>query len=102
MSKLVYPDDGIYKYCKNDIDVITASLSKVISNCNFDIPSNFTYKSYLNNLANIIGDYYDEIRSINYRLQRLNNNYEILETDLVNSTKKMGTIKIDERERMII
>lgn len=102
MSKLVYPNDGIFKYCKNDIDTITGSLSKIISNCTFDIPSNFNYKSYLSNLGNVVSDYHKEIRSINYRLQCSNNNYETLENDLTNNVKKMSTIKIDERDRMII
>lgn len=102
MSKLVYPNNGIYNCSRNDIETVIGDLSRIISNCNLDIPSNFAYRSYLANLDSTIREYYNEIKSINYRLQHSDNNYETLENDLISNTKRMSTIKITERDRMII
>lgn len=102
MSKLVYPSDGIYKYCKNNIEACSSNLSNAISDCSFDIPSDFTYKSYLSELASVLSEYQKEINSINLKLQKSNNRFETLESDLINNTQKMVTAKIKERDRMII
>lgn len=102
MSKLFYPNDGIYKYCRNDIESCSNNLNDAYGNCNLDVPSNFCYKSYLNSLDSVIRNYCNEINNINSKLERTNNNYENLESDLCINTKKIETVKIKDRERMII
>lgn len=102
MSKLLYPNDGIYTYCKVHIESCANHLSQAISSCNFNIPEDFVYRNYLNNLDNVARDYYREISSINSRMLKTNNNFKTLSSDLKTNAKKMTTGKIKDRDRMIL
>lgn len=102
MSKLFYPNDGIYKYCRTDIESCSNNLNDAYNNCNLDVPSNFAYKNYLNSLDSVIRGYCNEINSINSKLERTNSNYDDLESELSINAKNMETVKIKDRERMII
>lgn len=102
MSKLVYPKDGIYNYCKSNLDSTTSSLSRAISNCNLDVPYGFVYKRYLNQLYDNLYKYYREINAINSKIKQIDNNYNALESDLVNEANKLVSEKIKKRDRMII
>lgn len=102
MSKLVYPNNGIYNYCENDIYKITSNLTSAMQNSVFDIPSDFTYVSYLRSLDNELNNYIKEINSIDSKLKQTNDNYELLEETLEDSTKKLVSMKINERDRMIV
>lgn len=102
MTKLTYPNDGIYKYCKDNIECCRNSLYKSISGISLDIPSSFAYKSYLRNLPNVLTNYYKEINNINSKLQSSNNNYEVLSSELSSAINKMILIKVKRRDRMII
>lgn len=102
MTKLNYPSEGIYRYCRDDFELCISNLSKVISTCNLDVPANFTYKNYLNNLPSLLNEYYKEIDSINSKLQKSNKNYDNLSDALSTSTNRMESLKIKERDRMII
>ncbi len=102
MSKLEYPSEGIYGYCKDHLDSCTSDLSRAISSCNFDVPSGFQYYNYLNGLDNVIGDYYKEINSISSKMLKTHNNYEMLASDLEASIKKKNISKIKDRDRVIL
>lgn len=102
MTKLIFPSDGISKYFQGDIDECSANLLKAVNEISFDIPDGFTYKSYLNGLENMINDYRKEVNSISYKLQTVNNNFNILADDLETKAKRMEALKIIERDRMII
>ncbi len=102
MTKLIYPNNGIYNYCRNDLENISSNLSNAIENCVFDIPNEFKYKAYLNNLNYLLSEYYKEINSINSKLRKTNDNYKILSDDLENDAKSLVAAKIKERDRMII
>lgn len=102
MSKLIYPSDGIYKYCRNYIDACSNNLSNAVNNCNLDVPSGFSYKNYLSSLSSELNDFYREINSIDSKLQKSNNNYDNLASDLSLTTKRMSILKIKDRDRMIV
>ena len=101
MSKLIYPNDGIYRYCKNDAESCANTLLQAISDCNFDIPSGFVYKSHLSNLDNNIRSFYNEISNISSKILKIDHDYETLSSDLELSVKKMTVNKVKERDRMI-
>lgn len=102
MTKLYFPSGGIYRSSKSDIDNCLNDLSRAISNATFDIPAGFSYSGDLRSLSSTLNNYYQELKSIDYRLQNTNNNFNILEDDLEMSAKKMEAVKIKERDRMII
>lgn len=102
MSKLNYPSDGIYKYCRIDIEACSNNIKKAISNCYLDIPSDFAYRNYLRNLNNTLANYYKEINSINSKIKKVNATYETLSSNLSESVKNMVPTKIKDRDRMII
>ena len=101
MTKLVYPKNGIFNECKDDINSVITNLSNAISNCSFDIPYDFSYRSYLNNLNDKLNIYYDDIKNIKDILKSSNDRFENLEVTLLNDIKKLDDIKIKERDRMI-
>ena len=101
MTKLSYPKDGIYKYCKHYANSCANNLSNAMNNCNFDIPNGFAYKSYLHGLGGRIRELYNRTNNLEAKLQRSNNNIEVLSSDLLSSAEKMVDIKINERDRMI-
>ncbi len=101
MTKLNYPNDGVYKYCRQYSNSCANNLSRAMNSCSFDIPSDFTYRNYLYNLSGTFRQYYNQINNINERIQKSNDNIKILSSDLLNSVNKMTGIKIKERDRMI-
>lgn len=101
MSKIIYPSDGIYHYCRNHIDACTSNLIKSKSACNFDIPTNFKYRNYLINLAGLLSNYQRKLDDIDSTLQRIDKRYEDLSLDLTQGAKNIETPKIIERDRMI-
>jgi len=94
--------NGIYRYCRDGIEKSLSDLSRVIPNCDFDIPSNFVYKDYLENLGSNINNLYKELNKINSKLKEINAEYVQLEDDLIDSVKSLETVKIKERDRMVI
>lgn len=102
MSKLYYPSEGIYKYCRNDIEAGSNNLNNAYNNCNLDVPSDFSYKNYLDSLDSTIKSYCNELNNISSKLERTNSNYDNLESDLSSKAQKMVSVKIKDRERMIV
>lgn len=102
MSKIVYPSEGILSYCRQHIDGGFSNLRAALSYCNFDVPSDFSLRNYLNNLENVVGDYNQELSDINFKIQNTHNNYVSLDSDMETSVKKMTNIKIKDRDRMIV
>lgn len=101
MTKLSYPKDGIYKYCKHYTNSCANNLSNAMNNCHFDIPNGFAYKGYLNGLGGKIRELYNRTNNLDSKLQSSNNNIDALSSDLLSSANKMTNIKIIERDRMI-
>ena len=102
MTKLVYPENGIYKECRDNLESCSNNLSKTKGNCSFSIPSGFSYSGYLSGLGQVINKYLKESKSINYKLKETNDRFQDLSDDLEENTKKIVPIKVKERERMIV
>lgn len=102
MTKLVYPTNGIYKKCQSELKSCANNLSRAVSNCSLNIPSDFNYKNYLRNLDNTLSKYYNEIVSIDADLKKSDTNYENLESYLIDNIKGTTVVEIKERDRMII
>lgn len=102
MSKLVYPRDGIYNCCKSNLTLITEDLSNSINICNLDVPYDFIYKNYLDNLYDNLYKLYREINAISSKIEQIDNNYKILDSDMVSEINKLASDGIKKRDRMII
>lgn len=102
MAKLVYPKEGIYKYCETSFENGSRKLSQAMNECSFDIPSGFSGQNYLNGLYNTLSSYYNEINSIYSKTQQSNSNYNLLESDLVSDAEKMSFNKIKEKTVKVI
>lgn len=101
MPKINYPSDGIYRHCRNLIELISNDLLKAKSTGLYNIPYEFVYRNYLMNLTSNLNKFHTEMNKIESKIQRVNKNYEQLTSDLVISTKKLETSRIKERDRMI-
>lgn len=102
MTKLLYPEDGIYRLIKDEVYQLQEHLSNGLKYTDFNIPSSFYYKYYLNNLDNTLIAYKNELTSILEAAQKVNQNFEILEMDLNIKIKTLDNKKMQERERMIL
>ena len=102
MSKLCYSSDGIYKYCSDYIRSCSNDVSSALSFSVFSIPESFSYKKYLDDLNYIIGEYYSEINNIGSKIKEIDGNFDDLSLVLEDEVSKMSSIKIKDRDRMII
>ena len=102
MSRIVFPKDGIHPHCRDDLEECSRYLTKARVSCSFNIPSSFPYKNYLYNLDDKINEFRREIKSIDSKLKRIDNNFRILSDDLEISANKIDTPKLPKRNRMIV
>ena len=102
MSKLVYPNNGLYPRCKVNTTRCTELLSSAISDCAFDIPSDFPQKSYLAGLSNTLSGYRNESSSIDQMIKSIDNSYVNLSDSLSSSEKRLSATKIIKRTRMVV
>lgn len=101
MYKFVYPKEGLYSYSRVNCESIISNLNKAYSKCSFSIPSDFKYKSYLNNLLNVINSYKIEMQKINDLIVSADNKYESLSNDLLTRVNNLDNCIIKYRDRMI-
>ncbi len=102
MSRLIYPSSGMSEYCKSYTKSCYDSLSQAISKCNFDIPSGFSYRNYLMGLDDNIRNYRNEIENIDFKISKVDGNFNTLSSDLESNAKAMEFTKIKDRDRMIV
>lgn len=100
MSKIKYPSEGIYYISRDLIDKSKTCLNANL-NVSFDVPSDFSYRSYILKLNTISSNFYKELVSIEKAIYDSNRRFSNLSEDLSNSINKMVVTKIDARERMI-
>lgn len=104
MSKLVYPKNGIYSYCRVPIENVRNNILHALNSSDLDVPYDFCYSNYLNSLESTIRNYLNEIDIINSKLKNVNNSFNDLEDALVNDVIKnlSNDVKIKDRDRMIV
>lgn len=101
MTKLTYPEDGIYKLTNSKIVDAKEHLSSAKKCCNFSVPSSFAYRTYLQNLDELLDDYEKQMNLVLEKVKKVSENYELLETDLENDAKTIERTKLKQRERLI-
>ena len=102
MSKLIYFNDGIYGYCKDYLINCENKLQNAISKSSFDVPNDFCYKSYINELDSLLISYREKIKYLNKKIFDIDENYNALSLSLVSNVNKMTISKIKDRDRMIV
>lgn len=102
MTKLYYPAEGIRPSCRGKVNSCARDLFSATSYCNFNIPSDFPHKHYLQNLSTTLNGYRNAIKKIDSRLNRFDNNYSRLSENLSSNASKLTTSKINQRDRMIV
>lgn len=102
MTKLIYPVNGIYPNCRDDIQGCAKKLSKAVANCNFIIPADFSYKNYLRGLDDKLNRCLAEINSIGVKLKHTDASFSSLSDTLTANAGKITSTKITKRDRMIV
>lgn len=102
MSKINFPQEGIYGYCRDNLDEAISNIYSALSNSTFDIPSNFNNAGYMRELNSLLNKCYSEISSINLIIQTIDQKFTEMSDILEQDAKKMESIKIQERERLIL
>lgn len=102
MTKLVYPVEGIYNSSASLIDSCAKKIWTASVGCDFDIPSDFSHRGYLQGLGSLLSGYVSKTRTIESKIQKSNNYYEKLENDLHLDVKNMEVMKLEYRDRMIV
>ena len=101
MSRIDYPEDGIYNMCSGSINACRGDISASISESYFDIPEDFSYRSYLAGLNGTLNSFQSELNSIDSCLQHTNNSYRSLSSNLEEGARRIEVNKIPERDRLI-
>ena len=102
MTKLKYPINGLYKETSPYIEDSTSFLQKALNTSSMSCPSNFAYRSYINNLPNTINGNVNGMKAIDDIISSISKEYEDLEVELTSKAKLIGDYKVNERERLII
>ena len=102
MSKLIYPANGLYPRCKRSVERCATDIQSAISNCTFDIPSDFPYRGYLDGLRDTLNNYYHKINNIGLKIEITDKSFSNLSNRLTTSAGKITTSKIPKRDRMIV
>lgn len=102
MTKLIYPDVGIYNVTKSECSDSVSNLTKACNYIDYNCPRNFSYKEYMNNLKNVMCNYKKEIDSISNVIMESDKSFSNLEADNLQRIKSMDDFKFSERDRMII
>ena len=101
MTKLIYPEDGLYNKIKDSNNMAVNDLELSMQYTNFNIPADFNYRNYLLNLSNNLKNIKKEINLISDKI-KINDSYlENTVNDLVNSAKTIDKDKINLRENLI-
>ena len=101
MTKLIYPNDGIYNCCGSEAEQCSSYLSRAISNCNFDIPADFDYKNYLSGLGEKLRGYRTEINEVRSTLKVTDRNFRALSDRSEDNASRLPASKIGKRDRLI-
>ena len=102
MTKLVFPSEGIKKNIKPNIDSTINYLNSASASAYFDIPSDFGYYNYLQDLKNTINSYKREAENILDISSKVDTNFDNLENELKKDAQLLPTNKMSARDRMIV
>ncbi|NLC48225.1 MAG: hypothetical protein GX758_02575 [Tenericutes bacterium] len=101
MTKIVYPNDGLYSKLKDDLE-LSLSHIKTAYSIDYIVPGSFSGASYLQKLPSVIEGYYKEMKSISNKVQNTSNKIKNMEDDLLLNVKNTEGIVIKDRDRLII
>ena len=101
MTKIYYPENGIFKEYGDKQKLATNHLSKTANYTNYTIPSDFVYKNYLNELPELLNNLKKESNDIYNKMYKISNDYGELEKTLIENIKVIEDFEIKRRDRMI-
>ena len=101
MSKLTYPLNGLLTSCRGEIEECDKQLREAATSCVFDVPLDFPYRSYLNELNFNISKYRSELDALRYKMQSLDKSYASLSAELEHSASKIVVSEIKPREGIV-
>ena len=101
MSKLNYPANGLYILVKPHEERFNEHMSEAISNSNFDIPSDFQYKNYLDSLSDTLREYYSRKNEITSKIRRTDAIFSNISDVFTVRASRIITPEINKRERLI-
>lgn len=104
MTKLVYPDEGIYILTKDKAAPCITNLNNGSNSSDFSVPYGFGNRNYLYGLRATLTSYKREFEQINDSIKKVDNNIENLSTDLYNEAKSLLNYENNpekEREKYI-
>lgn len=101
MTKLNYPQEGIYNVIKDNVYETKADLANAKKYCSFNIPYSFRYRSYLQNLDDLLLKYEKQMDQVLEKAKKVSQSYENLEIELNTSVRNIENPKLKAREKII-
>ncbi len=101
MTKLKYPKNGISSLCSENINNCSIELNATLQYTDYTVPSNFKYRTYMNDLPNLLSSYVKELNSILNKINTSDLNYETCEIEMTENSKSFQEYRIEERDRAI-
>ena len=102
MTKLVYPNEGIYAKCQPSLEKCVSDLLTAVNSMRSSCPAEFQYRGYVMNRRNDLRGYYRTMNYINRVLKRSDSVYQRASDYLESSASRIVQPDIIERDRMIV
>lgn len=100
--KLVYPSSKLYDLIISDFESGLDESNHLLLNSNLDIPADFKYKNYLNNLINNLENWNREFNDIRDASFIISADYDKFFSDKLLSISKIDTNSVvKSRDRLI-
>ncbi|MBR2708862.1 hypothetical protein IKE98_00825 [Candidatus Saccharibacteria bacterium] len=94
MTKLVYPSNGICPQCKSNLNDCKNDLSSAANYAIFDVPEDFPYKEFLDNLHTLLTNLSTGCENLKNKLKAIDTCYETLSETFETNTSRLTTTKI--------
>lgn len=101
MTKLIYPHNGLYNYIGGDISGCSINILNALNNCNFQIPSGFTYTNFINSLYSTVDSYRKEIDDIKAKIKYTDTKLENLDESMQQNINPAPSSIIEETNSLI-
>lgn len=101
MSKIVYPENGLYDLVDDSINDCINGLNDAVGRCTYSIPSNFSHLNYVKTLPGLLNGYISDAKAILASAKSCDNDFKFAGESIEAIIKETSVTLIDERDRLV-
>lgn len=102
MSKIVYPEnENLMSIVQNPINDTIQYLNTAVSQCNYVIPNDFAYLSYLKSLPTTIAGYRSKLYEVFGDIDKIDMGYQTAMDTMDTYKDALQFTTLEERDRLV-